>query len=619
MGVLLFLVVVGVGLTNVLWVSSMRPILRERIVDSQETLAANAAFRIEEIVRAKVRNLILRSQTTAFLEKNLLAVEQELAIILRQDGDLQTVSFLDEEGQELAKLALANVFASEDLKSRSESPEFLVPMFRYGLEYIGPVYFGSDGEPFITISVPVVVPIARQNVEDISTQEPGLWQRNIGEIKGVLTAEASLKDVLRSNSDIFEIGKGGTMYLVDVSDRLIDHTDAQFFENHEGVVQSHVLREHRLADEKLLRETGGHPFEQILTVEGLSEKGEGVLATFYHMPRFKWGLIVEEPLTQVFAPLNRVGNFAFLLFLGGIGVTTVVSFWFSQLLTRPISILHKGAEMIGQRNFAHRVYLRTNDEIQELAEALNTMAQSLQEAMAREKEISRMKSEFLSIAAHQLRTPLSALKWVLHMTLDGDMGKLTKKQKDLLQKGYDSNERMITLVNDLLDVVRIEEGRFDYKFKKVEFVGFVGGVLEEMKIIATQKQIYLTFHKPSGAMPEITVDAGKLRLALINIIDNALQYTRAHGKVDVRVAYEDNILVTVQDTGIGISSNQIPRVFSKFFRADNAVRMQTSGSGLGLFIAKNIIERHGGKIWIESEEGKGTTVRFTLPFSRLKN
>jgi two-component system sensor histidine kinase VicK len=89
--------------------------------------------------------------------------------------------------------------------------------------------------------------------------------------------------------------------------------------------------------------------------------------------------------------------------------------------------------------------------------------------------------------------------------------------------------------------------------------------------------------------------------------------------VDVRVAYEDNILVTVQDTGIGISSNQIPRVFSKFFRADNAVRMQTSGSGLGLFIAKNIIERHGGKIWIESEEGKGTTVRFTLPFSRLKN
>jgi two-component system sensor histidine kinase GlrK len=327
---------------------------------------------------------------------------------------------------------------------------------------------------------------------------------------------------------------------------------------------------------------------------------------------------VEEPLAQVFAPLNRVGNFAFLLFLSGIVVTIVVAFWFSYLLTRPIRILQKGAEVIGRGDFAHRVYLRTNDEIQQLAEELNTMAQSLQEAGVREKEIARMKSEFLSIAAHQLRTPLSALKWVLHMSLEGDVGKLTKKQKDLLQKGYESNERMITLVNDLLDVVRIEEGRFDYKFKRVEFVSFIEDVLEEMKMIAAQKKIDLTFKKPSGAISEITIDAGKLRLAFMNIVDNALQYTRAKGRVDVEIRYEDGILVTIQDTGIGISRNQIPRLFSKFFRADNAVRMQTSGSGLGLFIAKNIIEKHGGKIWIESEEGKGTTVSFTLPFSRFK-
>ena len=127
----------------------------------------------------------------------------------------------------------------------------------------------------------------------------------------------------------------------------------------------------------------------------------------------------------------------------------------------------------------------------------------------------------------------------------------------------------------------------------------------------------LSFHKPSREIPGVSLDALKFRLAISNIIDNAVQYTPVKGRVDVEVTRQKEILVTVRDTGVGIPKAQLSRVFSKFFRADNAVRIQTVGSGLGLFIAKNIIEKHGGKIWIESVEGKGTIVYFTIPVSRI--
>ncbi|MEK7542141.1 MAG: ATP-binding protein [Patescibacteria group bacterium] len=234
--------------------------------------------------------------------------------------------------------------------------------------------------------------------------------------------------------------------------------------------------------------------------------------------------------------------------------------------------------------------------------------------MTREAVIEKVKSEFLSIAAHQLRTPLSALKWVLYMVLEGDAGPLKKAQKELLEKGYSANERMIALVNDLLDVVRIEEGRFDYKFKKTGVTNVIDSIVKETKVIADEKGIQLSFHKPSREFPEVALDAVKFRLAASNIITNAVQYTPAKGRVDVELTLNGSeILILVKDTGVGIPKHQLDRLFTKFFRADNAVRMQTAGSGLGLFIAKNIIEKHKGKIWIESEEGKGTTVYFTIP------
>jgi signal transduction histidine kinase len=234
--------------------------------------------------------------------------------------------------------------------------------------------------------------------------------------------------------------------------------------------------------------------------------------------------------------------------------------------------------------------------------------------ITREKMVERIKTEFVSLAAHQLRTPLSAIKWTLKMLLDGDLGEITKEQRDFLGKTYQSNERMIALINDLLDITRIEEGRYLYKPVLADFESICQFVINSFKDEIKKKEIKFKFKKPEKKLPQVKVDVEKIRLTISNLLDNAIKYTPTGGKVTVSLRHvKKEIELSVKDTGVGIPKDQQGRVFTKFFRGANVMRMETEGSGLGLFITKNIIEAHGGKIWFESEEGKGATFYFTLP------
>jgi PAS domain S-box-containing protein len=233
--------------------------------------------------------------------------------------------------------------------------------------------------------------------------------------------------------------------------------------------------------------------------------------------------------------------------------------------------------------------------------------------VTREKEIERMKTEFVSISAHQLRTPLSAIKWTLKMFLDGDLGELTKEQREFLEKTYQSNERMINLINDLLNVTRIEEGRFLYKPVLADIVPICQSVIDSYKDEIEKRNLKFKFKKPKE-LPKVRVDIEKISLAIQNLLENAIRYNKFGGEIEmVLKEKEREIEFSIKDTGIGIPKDQQNRVFTKFFRGSNAMKMETEGSGLGLFITKNIIEAHGGRIWFESEEGKGTTFYFTLP------
>jgi len=234
--------------------------------------------------------------------------------------------------------------------------------------------------------------------------------------------------------------------------------------------------------------------------------------------------------------------------------------------------------------------------------------------VTREKLVERMKTEFVSIAAHQLRTPLSAIKWILRMILDGDLGEINASQREFLEKTYVSNERMISLINDLLNVTRIEEGKYIYKTALTSLENVVESVIESRKDIIERKKINFRFEKPIVPLPLVSIDVEKITLAIQNLLDNAVNYTPENGSIIILLsASEKEVQFSIRDTGIGIPKEEHHRVFSKFFRSSNAMKTETSGSGLGVFIAKNIIEAHGGKIWFESEENKGTTFYFYLP------
>lgn len=302
-------------------------------------------------------------------------------------------------------------------------------------------------------------------------------------------------------------------------------------------------------------------------------------------------------------------------------VTILVIFASSLIaasVVRPLKRLVELTRLVGKGELKYRLQATSQDEVGELTDAFNTMVDQLQVQQTRERLISQMKSEFISIAAHQLRTPLSAVKWTLKMMAEGDVGQLTTEQKEFLMRGYEVNERMIMLVNDLLNVARIEEGRFGYTFNPTDYVLYVKDYLDRYKQTAASREVTVDFESPGEQLPKIMLDPSKMDLVLQNLLDNAVKYSKKGGSVVVRIKKStgNQLETIIEDHGVGIPQHQIHRLFTKFFRGDNVIRMQTQGSGLGLFIVKNIVKNHGGDIRAESEENVGTKMIFTIPMTR---
>ncbi len=237
--------------------------------------------------------------------------------------------------------------------------------------------------------------------------------------------------------------------------------------------------------------------------------------------------------------------------------------------------------------------------------------------VSKEKLIEEMKSEFVFLSAHQLRTPLSAIKWILKMVVDGELGPINKEQKDFLSDAYKSNERMIQLITNLLDVAKIEEGKYLYEKSPTDIKELIQITINSFKKTAVAKKIRIKFKvvkKPS----KLLLDASKIRVAVNNILDNAIKYSPSGKMVTISLNRDKkNIRVSIKDQGMGISKSQQKKVFTKFFRGANVIKKDIRGAGLGLFIAKSIIEAHCGKIWFESKKNKGTTFYFTIPIKEI--
>ena len=316
----------------------------------------------------------------------------------------------------------------------------------------------------------------------------------------------------------------------------------------------------------------------------LDERGVRMFAVGIPIPIANWGLFVERPQSEALKESLVITWLAAALLILGLFAVIVALWSYWRLTTLNEQLSAQGSDLL----------------------AKNTQL----------RELDKVKTEFISVAAHQLRTPLSAIKWTLGLLIDEHSENLTPQQRSLLMKGFESNERIIKLINEMLIVTRIESGKIRLTFAPIHIEDLIESTVIDFASQAHVRKIALSFDAPRERLPFISADSEQIRNVIQNLIENSIRYTPEGGSIRLGATVQNGMVrVTVTDTGIGIPERQQPSIFIKFFRADNAVRRQTDGSGLGLFIAKSVVEKHGGKLMFESIEGKGTTFSFTLPAS----
>lgn len=250
--------------------------------------------------------------------------------------------------------------------------------------------------------------------------------------------------------------------------------------------------------------------------------------------------------------------------------------------------------------------------------------------ITKEREVDRAKTEFVSLASHQLRTPLSSVRWYSDMLLDGDAGTINEKQKQYLEKIEQSNLRMIELVNTLLHVSRLELGMTQVRVGSVQLQSIITEVLQDMESFWRKKEVSVKVKIPKKLLPVMT-DVKLVRIVIENLISNAIKYTAPHGTVKIvaqevpagehfntRTASRKSIGMSVSDSGIGIPKGSQGKIFDKLFRAENAQKMDSDGVGLGLYLTRLVLERLKGEAWFTSRTGEGTSFFVLLPYAGLQ-
>ena len=226
----------------------------------------------------------------------------------------------------------------------------------------------------------------------------------------------------------------------------------------------------------------------------------------------------------------------------------------------------------------------------------------------------RSKDEFIEVASHQLRGPVTDINWALQ-SVENVQG-LSETDKTIINTAFEASKNLLRRIEDLLNIAKMEDGQFGYKFEDTDIADFIGKALADVLPGAQKAGIKLYFDRPQESMPHVMIDPRRLTLAIDNLLENAVRYNVENGTVTVKVDKMQGkpyVVVSVHDTGIGIPTESMEKLFTKFYRADNALKRQTEGSGLGLYIAKGVITAHGGQIWAESELNRGTTIFFALP------
>jgi len=278
-----------------------------------------------------------------------------------------------------------------------------------------------------------------------------------------------------------------------------------------------------------------------------------------------------------------------------------------------ISIL---ASQIGQTLENARLFEQVFRSRQDLEAKVQDRTKQLELALSDVQNISKTKSEFISAVSHELRTPLTSIKGYASILMEGKLGDIPEKVKERLGKINTHSDNLVKLINELLDISRIESGKVEMKLTKCDLSAMIDSIHDLLTPQIKDKNIHFT--KQVGAnIPKLMLDASQADRIFINLISNAIKFTPEEGTISVKAALNNDIVtVEVSDTGIGISKEDIARLFDEFYRVDNQINQNVKGTGLGLPLAKKIVEAHNGRMWVTSTVNQGTTFHFTLPVNQ---
>lgn len=267
----------------------------------------------------------------------------------------------------------------------------------------------------------------------------------------------------------------------------------------------------------------------------------------------------------------------------------------------------------------HRGFAKVTRDLTErknYEDKLNATNIKLSSSFMELQKLNETKDEFVSLASHQLRTPATGVKQYIALVLEGYMGPITERQRDCLQKAYESNDRQIEIVNDLLQVAQLDAGKVELKKSLTDIVDLIEDVIDEQVDLFKNRQQKVTLRMQKKEI-HLNLDPVRFRMVVENLIDNASKYTQPKGEVTVSVTEKGKYcIISIKDTGVGISKDDMKKLFEKFIRLSNPLTKDISGSGLGLYWAHKIVRLHKGRITIESQLGKGTTFNILMPHEK---
>jgi two-component system phosphate regulon sensor histidine kinase PhoR len=285
---------------------------------------------------------------------------------------------------------------------------------------------------------------------------------------------------------------------------------------------------------------------------------------------------------------------------------------------RPIQRIQRVVTAQDDRASVQRFLASSSDEFQKLSDSFNAMLDSFRADIGQMKKLEGVRSEFLGNVSHELRTPLFSTQGLIETLLHGAVDD-KKVNRDFLKKALNNIERLNQLLEDLIDISRIESGEMKLRLRYFDIAEMMTETAEELQTFAEQRGIALTLSGTADGPREVYGDRERLRQVIVNLVENAIKYSEKNGGVRVTLsAQEDRTFVTVQDNGIGIPPQHLPRIFERFYRVDKDRSRDVGGTGLGLAIVKHIVEAHGSSITVESEVGIGTTFTFSVRTSSVE-